>query len=54
METGQKFVLCPSYFNLMFCCIYVGVVDRGFNPGRVKPKAMQLMSEDGHFYRLLP
>ena len=32
MEMGQKFVLCLSYFNLMFCCIYVSVVDRGFNP----------------------
>jgi hypothetical protein len=54
METGQKFVLRLSYFDLMLCCIYLSVVDRGFNPIRVKPKAMQLMPEDEHVYRLLP
>ena len=40
--------MCSSVFlicDIIFCFILVSVVDREFNPGVVKPKAMQLILE---------
>jgi hypothetical protein len=40
--------VCSSVFlicDILFCVILVSVVDREFNPGVVKPKAMQLILE---------